>query len=128
LAPFAALGAALPILVAQCYVVSFPLTAGLCSLAIQFSDIIDGAFAAMATALEDKLRSYVRVMHLQTEIEEKVVYVLARPPLAAIGLARGLMPNFASLFPEWFKSGTALAPVTFVLLAALLILLQALTL
>ena len=80
LAPVAALCVALPTLVAQCYVVSFPLTAGFCSLAVQFADIVDGAFVGMAAVLESKLHSYVHVLGLPADVEAKVFSTLAYFP------------------------------------------------
>ena len=36
------------------------------------------------------------------------------------------MPDFGAILPEWFKSGVALAPVTFVALLVVLVLAQVL--
>jgi len=106
LAPFAALGLAVPALVIQCYLVSFPLTAGLAGLAFDLAEAVDAAFAALGSG-----------------IEAKVGAVLARPLTAAIDLVRGLLPDVKAL-PPWVKEPRALSPVVFVLLLAGLVLLQ----
>ena len=123
LAPFAAVGLAVPALIIQCYLVSFPLTAGLAGLAFDLVEAVDGAFAALSSGVEGTVARTLKPVHLPLAVEAKVGTVLARPCTAAIHIVRALLPDPKAL-PPWVKNPRALSPLIFVLLLAALIVVQ----
>eukprot|EP00316_Scyphosphaera_apsteinii_P000709 CAMPEP_0119338542 /NCGR_PEP_ID=MMETSP1333-20130426/96327_1 /TAXON_ID=418940 /ORGANISM="Scyphosphaera apsteinii, Strain RCC1455" /LENGTH=529 /DNA_ID=CAMNT_0007349855 /DNA_START=48 /DNA_END=1637 /DNA_ORIENTATION=+ len=124
IAPFVALGLAVPTLVLQSYAVSYPLTAGIALLAIQFGQLVEEAFARLEEVMLAKVRKKIQALQLPGKVEDKVVCVVVRPPEAAIKMVRSLLPDMEQVFPPSFKSGAALAPIMFVFVLATLIVIQ----
>ena len=124
LASFAALSLSLPVIVAQCYAIAFPLTGAIALLALQIGEIVDAAFVGMQDSAKASIRVSLAVVKLPEPIETRLVTLLMKPLETAINVVRGLMPNFGTLFPESWRSGGTLAPIMFVLLLGLLILAQ----
>lgn len=111
-------------IVLQAYATSFPLTGSIALLAIQLSDIVDAAFVSMDERLRESLRRSVVPMRLPSAVEARVVAALHKPPASAISVVRGLLPDFATMLPQSLKTGSTLAPIMFVLLLCLLVMLQ----
>lgn len=124
LAPYVALTMAVSTIILQAYAVAFPLTAAFALLAIQLGEIIDAAFAAMDEHLRASLRRSVAPMRLPRGAEDRIVHILHLPPATAVTVVRSLLPDFETLLPQSFKSGRTLAPIVFVLLLCMLIVIQ----
>jgi len=128
LGPYAALGLAIVTLGAQCYSAAIPLAGSIYLLAVELGDIVDAAFEQMCNSISFAVKASLSVMGLPPPVEAKVVSAVARPPIIAINIVRGLMPDFGALFPPSWRDGNTLSPIMFVILLVALILLQALPL